>query len=461
MRKFTIFIKFQALTATGMIAILGMFALPSLSQEVDATKQSTPLETVEADSNKALTTKNPQLPITQLELLLKPLTKSEIEVEANAWFDLLRKKVQEISDMEIAIQTQEESQEIIGAIDAETEKLVVKSTELETEQSYLVNRLSTVLDALDDKGGNSDAYRQYVDAVTGVDFNVRNVGELTLRFTTWLQSPEGGILWGLNILKISGILIASVFIAPRAGQLADAALSQINNLSNLFRNFAVVIVKRSVLVIGGLLAVASVGVNLGPILAVVGGASFVLAFALQDNLGNFVSGLMLLITKPFDVGDEVNLGGYWAYVHSISIANTKLKDFGGNLITLPNNKVWGGDIINYTHANIRKVKLAINIKFNQDIEQIRKIWLDLASTHPKVLKNPAPNVFPWNKTYDYHMRVGLSACSKTDDYWGVYVDLLKELQKRLEEQNIVLAGPVQEIKLNQSGEIKDTKKLLS
>lgn len=385
------------------------------------------------------------------------MTKSEIEVEANAWFKLLQEKAQEISDTEIAIQTGEEGGQIGGAVDTEKEKLVVRSTKLKTEQSNLVNRLKAVLDAWDDKGGEPDTYRQYIDAVSGIEFGLGDTGELVLRFTTWLQSPEGGISLGLNLLKFSGILIAAVVIAPKVGNIADKALERINNLSNLFRGFAVMVIRRSVLVVGALLALASIGVNLGPILAVVGGASFVLAFALQDNLGNFASGLMLLITKPFDVGDEVKIAGYWAYVDSISIASTKLKDFGGNIVTLPNNTVWSSDITNYTHADIRKLKLAINIKFNQDVEQLRAMWLDLASSHPQVLKSPQPSIFPWNETYDYHIWVGLQAWSKTDDYWGVYVDLLKSLQKRLEEENIELAAPVQEIKIDRSIDTKDIK----
>ncbi|MEM6612168.1 MAG: mechanosensitive ion channel family protein [Cyanobacteria bacterium P01_C01_bin.72] len=454
MRQFTVFIKFQAIAATTVIAASAMFALPSFSQEVNSGEESVSVETVEADANKkeeshqAVTTKNPELPVPQLELLLKPLTQEQIKVEADAWLNLLQEKVQEISDTEIAIQTQEDSAKIGGAVDTEKEKLVVSSSTLKTEQSHLVNRLKTVLDAWDDKGGESDIYRQYVGAVSGIELGLRDTGELVLRFTTWLKSPEGGIRLGIDLLKFSGILIATVIIAPKVGKLADKALGRINSMSNLFRNFAVMIVKRSVLIVGSLLALASIGVNLGPILAVVGGASFVLAFALQDNLGNFASGLMLLITKPFDVGDEVRLGGYWAYVDSISLASTKLKDFGGNIVTLPNNTVWNSDIINYTHADIRKVKLSIDIKFNQDVEQIKQIWFDIASAHPQVLETPGASIFPWNSIYNYSIGVGLSAWSKTDDYWGVYVDLLKALQKRLEEENIELAAPVQEIKLD-------------
>ena len=472
MRKFTVLIKFQVIAATGMIALSAMFALPTLSQEVDSTEKSAPLKVIEAESNqaesnqeeqakKSLTTKNSQLSIDQLELLIMPFTKDQIAVEVDAWFDLLREKAQEISNTEISIQTLEESGHVKSNTDIEKEKLVIVSTKLKTEQSNIINRLETVLDAFDDKGGNSTPFRQYINAVGEINLNFRDVEEINLRFTTWLKSPEGGIYLGIKILKFSSILVTAVLISTRVGKLFDSALYRIKSISNLLRGFAIIIVKRSVLFAGGLLALASIGVNLGPILAIAGGISFILGFALQDNLGNVASGLMLLITRPFDIGDEVKLGGYWAYVDSISIASTKLKDFGGNVVTLPNNIVWGGDIINYTHADIRNVKLGVNIKFNQDVDEINKIWLDLATSHPKVIESPEPRISLWNDTYDYHIRVGLSAWSQTHDYWAVYVDLLKGLQKRLQDQNIELAVPTQEIKLNQSSELIQGKSILN
>ncbi|NET53372.1 MAG: mechanosensitive ion channel, partial [Merismopedia sp. SIO2A8] len=233
-------------------------------------------------------------------------------------------------------------------------------------------------------------------------------------------------------------------------------LTRVDSVSSLFRDFTVMIVKRGVLVVGLLLALASIGVSLGPVLALVGGASFVLAFALQSNLGNFASGLLLLIAKPFDVGDEVKVAGYWAYVDSISLANTRLKAFNGSIITLPNNTVWGGDIIIYTHSDTRKVMLSIYVKFDQDMDVIYEMWSELAASHPKVLADPGPGWFPWNSHYEYYISIGLSAWTKTSDFWGAYVDLLKMLQKRLDELGIELAAPVQEIKLNQSGnEITD------
>ena len=329
------------------------------------------------------------------------------------------------------------------------EELLVKVTELQGDRVAIVDRFNIILDALEERGGDTASYRKYVDAVSGIELDITDTEGLGVRLVSWLKSEEGGIRVGLSLAKCIGILIAAAVLSHYLSKVTNRVLEKVGGISILFRNFLVMVVNRGILVVGVLLALASLGVSLGPVLALVGGASFVLAFALQSNLGNFASGLMLLINKPFDVGDEVSVAGYWAYVDSISLASTKLKTFGGDIVTLPNNTVWGSDIKNHTHSDIRKIYLSINIKFTEDLDRLLSAWNEVAASHPKVLKNPAPGSFPWSAQYDYYIGIGLSAWTKTDGYWSVYVDLLKMLQELLADLDIELAAPQQEIKLSQ------------
>ncbi|MEM9219765.1 MAG: mechanosensitive ion channel domain-containing protein [Cyanobacteria bacterium P01_F01_bin.150] len=362
------------------------------------------------------------------------------------------------SSADAADQSVEQLEQVSEQLDAIAEsqtdlkaQLLENVTRLQLDQGAIAERLNVVLDALEKKGGDVAAYQTYVDAVTGVELDLTDTQGLGIRLVSWLKAPDGGVQVGIGLLKFGGILIAAMIISPRLGRIVDRLLSRVDNVSTLFREFVVMTTKRGVLVVGALLALASLGVSLGPILALVGGASFVLAFALQSNLGNFASGLLLLVTKPFDVGDEVKVAGYWAYVESISLANTKLKAFDGSMISLPNNTVWGGDIINFTHADIRKQMFYIYVNFNQDMDIIYKMWVELAKSHPSVLDDPAPGWFPWNGHYESYICIGLSAWTETDTYWGAYVDLLKMLQNRLDELGIELTAPVQTVKLDQSG----------
>ena len=444
--------RITACVATSLVSVFISCAVPIAAQE--AAVEETPIEATiaeEASPEGAKTTKDPKIPLKTLTLLVKPLTLEQLENEAAAWLLILQNKVQEMSDAEIALESQKEAAKE-GAAET-TESSTNKGSNLKSEEIAIIARFNIVLDELEAKGGDSTSYRKYIDAISGLEKYVTDSSGLGVQLVSWFTSEEGGISLAIDIAiglaKLGGILVITLIIAPRLGKLTDNLLGRVSGISTLFRGFIVTIVKRGVLVIGALIALAALGVDLGPILAVVGGASFVLAFALQSNLGNFASGLMLLINKPFDVGDEIRVAGYWAYVDSISLASTKIKDFGGNIITLPNNTVWGGDIINYTHAENRKLGLAIHVKFQQDLDTVRKMWMEITAAHPKVLDEPAPSWFPWNGHYDYFIYINLTAWSKTDDYWYVYVDLLKELQKRIKELNIELASPQQEVILDQ------------
>lgn len=327
-------------------------------------------------------------------------------------------------------------------------KLLVNVTSLQSQRTEILDRFTVILNELDNKGGDSSSYRQYVSAISGVAIDIWDTQGLGVRLFSWLKSDEGGIRWGINLAKFLTIVLVSVILSYLLARFTNRVLTKVGGTSALFREFLVIFVKRGVVVAGFLLGLTSLGISLGPVLALVGGASFVLAFALQNNLGNFASGLMLLINKPFDVGDEVKVAGYWAFVDSISLASTKLKDFGGNLITLPNNTVWGGDIINYTHADIRKLGLAIHVRFTQDLDKIYQMWMDITSSHPKILDNPQPGWRIWNDHYDYYIWINLTAWLKTDDYWSVYVEILKQLQNRIAQSDIELAMPQQEIQLD-------------
>ncbi|MEM8638882.1 MAG: mechanosensitive ion channel domain-containing protein [Cyanobacteria bacterium P01_G01_bin.54] len=329
-------------------------------------------------------------------------------------------------------------------------QLVANAAELQLEQSALIERFNVVLDALEEKGGDVTSYRKYIDAVSGIELDIQDTEGLAVRLTAWLKSEEGGIRWGLNIAKFVGIVVAAAIAAQILSRTVDKLLKKLPGFSDLFRQFLVVFTKRGIIVIGVLGALTSLGVSLGPVLALVGGVSFVLAFALQSNLGNFASGLMLLINKPFDVGDEVKAGGYWAYVDSISLASTKLRSFGGDIITVPNNTVWGGDIINHTHSDRRQIAIPLRIRFSQDFYTVFEMWKKLTLTNPLVIQDPAPSFFPYNSNYEYYIGLTLKAWVKTTDHWAVYIDLLGKLQKQIEAEGIEMSIPGTEVILPES-----------
>jgi small conductance mechanosensitive channel len=179
--------------------------------------------------------------------------------------------------------------------------------------------------------------------------------------------------------------------------------------------------------------------------------SFVLAFALQSNLGNLASGLMIMVNKPFDVGDEVKIGSLWGWVDAITIANTRIKGFGGQIFTLPNNSVWNDTIENLSHDKNRKIMLSFRVGFDENLQEVEALIVETLKSHPKVLADPAPSTFVW-QIEDYYISIFAGGWTKKDDFWETYADIIRLIQKRFNEEGINLAAIPKAIEIQQNFE---------
>lgn len=318
-------------------------------------------------------------------------------------------------------------------------QLVANVTELQSDRTAIVDRFKAVLTELERKGGDPKPYQQYIESVSIVIVDAKDTQGVGVRLLSWLKSGEGGLRWASNIGKFVGIVLVSAIVSQILGAIVYGSSKKIGGTSELLRQFIVMVIKRGGIVVGVLIALTALEVSLGPILALLGGASFVLAFALQSNLGNFASGLMIMFNKPFDVGDEVKVSGVWGYIDSITLANTKIKGFQGHMFTIPNNVVWEGTIENLTHSQKRKVVIWLRVAFDQGLERVEKILLETIKSHPKILSEPAPATVPW-AVEDYYLSVGVNGWTKTEDFWPVYMDVIRMLQDRLNKEGIGVAA---------------------
>lgn len=152
------------------------------------------------------------------------------------------------------------------------------------------------------------------------------------------------------------------------------------------RHFPVV-VKRLILAIGIVVGLSTIGVNVGALVAVIGGGTFILGFALQDTLANFANGVMLMVYRPFDVGDAVEVGGISGSVDSVSLVNTHIRSWDNKIIIVPNKSVWGQVITNISGADRRRIDMNFGIGYGDDSEKAQSIPLSTA-TLMLMLLNP-------------------------------------------------------------------------
>jgi small conductance mechanosensitive channel len=201
------------------------------------------------------------------------------------------------------------------------------------------------------------------------------------------------------------------------------------DLSSLLKNMLVSISGGVVMATGILMALSQIGISLAPMLAGLGVAGFIIGFALQDTLSNFAAGAMILIYRPYDVNDFVEVTGASGLVQKMNLVSTTITTFDNQTLVVPNSKIWGDVIKNVTAQNERRVDLVFGIGYDDDIEHAERILNEIVVSHEKVLKQPEPNIrlhTLGESSVDFIVR----PWTKTDDYWDVYWDIMREVKMR-------------------------------
>ena len=207
----------------------------------------------------------------------------------------------------------------------DTEELTEQLIELRTAESDLIERLTAVVAALKAKGGDVSSVEQYLAAVTDLKNSADSVSRLAALVAaakSWARSPEGGVLFGKRVLVALGILLVFWIMSRYAGRLVGKGLESRPEISSLLTNFAKRMAGGVTLVVGILMALAALGVSIGPLMAALGAGGFILGFALQETLASFASGLMIMIYRPFDVDDYVLVAGVEGNVIQMSLVST-------------------------------------------------------------------------------------------------------------------------------------------
>lgn len=341
---------------------------------------------------------------------------------------------------------------------AELKSALVKlRTELTEQRTALIDRLEIVLSEFAAKGGDRTQYDDYIKAVSGISVDVTDAGATWITISGWLKSPEGGIRWAVNIVQFLFIILVFYVLSILASKAAERALSKSKKLSSLLRDFLVLSARRLVLFAGFFVALSALEVNVGPVLAIVGAAGFVIAFALQNSLSNFASGILMLIYRPFDISDFVNVGGVAGKVESMNLLSTQLRTPDNQLVVVPNNSVWGDVITNVTGITERRVDLVFGIGYDDDIDKAQSILESILKDHELVLEEPAP-VVKLHELADSSVNFVCRPWVKPSDYWAVYWDVTREVKRRFDAEGVSIPFPQRDVHVYQeSGRLASPK----
>lgn len=388
-----------------------------------------------------------ETPVEHLQILLRPMTLGELEAEVHVWQERLKTKATAIARKEIAVKNLNGDQDKVEA----KEELLDQLNQLREQKAVLLQQFDAVVDAYEAKGGDVVEPRKYAAALSGLSLDATDAVTFWTTLSGWVSSREGGLRWLIGISQFVVIMLVAWLLSKLLGNVVRRALAVRHiRISGLLRRFINNMVRRVVLLIGLMIALATIGVNVGALVALIGGGAFVLGFALQDTLSNFANGIMLFIYRPFDVGDAVDIGGVSGSVEAVSLVSTTIRSWDNKVILVPNKEVWGKVITNMTGTDERRVDMVFGIGYSDDIDKARSILERLVKDHPLTLEDPAPTIRV-NELADSSVNFVVRPWSKTSDYWSVYWDLTEQVKKAFDAEGVSIPFPQQDVHLHQQG----------
>ncbi|WP_197230969.1 mechanosensitive ion channel domain-containing protein [Novipirellula artificiosorum] len=404
------------------------------------------------------------IPVDQLQVMVKPLTREELQVEIDAWQKLVRQTAGQIADIKRTVkvgnEVMAEAAEVddvtdsdantdqpdvdVGQLVEEKEQALNTLSDLQTQQTDRIERLSVVLKSFEKKGGDTESYDQYIEALRGVEIDTSDTAATWAAIKGWFRSEEGGIRWAWRLFSFFLVLAVTLLVAGFVSRIVHRWLDRTSHLSKLAEHLISRSIRRVILLLGFLIALTRLGIDIGPLLAAVGATGFIIGFALQGTLSNFASGLMILLNRPFDVGDVVNAGGVAGTVSEMNLVSTTFKSFDNQKIIVPNNEIWDSVITNVTANNTRRVDLTFGCGYDDDLDRVEQVLTEAVHDHPLVLEDPAPTI-KLNELAESSVNFIVRPWSKTTDYWTVHWDLTRTIKKRFDEEGISIPFPQQDV----------------
>ena len=275
-----------------------------------------------------------------------------------------------------------------SAADTGNTSLQSAATEIRMEQSIETNRLQALLKLMARLEMDTVSYRSVLLRETsGVSLGLFDIEAVmvmlgdrweTLQVALVEKAPD--IL--LKLVAFVLIILAFRALAKLVKRFIKSALNKpAVNLSALLKDILVSASGALVMLVGIFVALSQIGISLGPALAGLGVAGFIVGFALQDTLGNFAAGGMILFYRPYDVNDYVEVSGASGLVKKMNLVSTTITTFDNQTLVIPNSKIWGDVIKNVTAQATRRVDMEFGISYSDDIEKTERVLREIVESH--------------------------------------------------------------------------------
>jgi small conductance mechanosensitive channel len=267
------------------------------------------------------------------------------------------------------------------------------------------------------------------------------------------MSPEqlwaefGPIVTDLSVNVISALVLVVVgwSIAGWAQRAVRRGLGRFKDMDRTLISVVAAVVRYFILVTVLVMVLGRFGVQTASILAALGAIGLAVGLALQGTLANIASGVMLLVLRPFRIGDYVNANGNEGTVEEIGLFTTEFTTYDGLYVSVPNSAIWGGRILNYSRNPNRRHDIVIGVSYGDDIDRAQQILLEVIRNDERVLSEPAEPQVLVQALADSSVNLDMRFWTTGDDFWPVSFELRKAAKKALDKAGITIPFPQRDV----------------
>lgn len=251
------------------------------------------------------------------------------------------------------------------------------------------------------------------------------------------------MLYGIKVIAAIAIFIIGRWVAKGFRSLTQRLMEK-KNVDPTITGFVGNMTYMALLVFVIIAALGQMGIQTTSFIAILGAAGLAIGLALQGSLSNFASGFLMIIFKPFKVGDYVEIAGVDGSVESIQIFTTTLKTPDNKTVIVPNASVTADNIVNWTMKGTRRVDMVFGIGYDDDIDKAKQIMADVLAKDDRILKDP-PLQIAVSELADSSVNFVVRPWASIENYWGVYFNAMENIKKALDAAGISIPYPQRDV----------------
>ncbi|MCL5255607.1 MAG: mechanosensitive ion channel, partial [Gammaproteobacteria bacterium] len=253
------------------------------------------------------------------------------------------------------------------------------------------------------------------------------------------ENQETMLLFGGKVIVALIIIIGGFIIARTLSNFMVKRL-ETSKIDNAVASFLASILRAIIIVAAILMSLSHVGIQTTSFVAILGAAGLAIGLSLQGSLANFASGVLIMIYHPFKAGDYVDAGGIQGTVQRIELFTTILKTPDNKLVIVPNSRITGSEITNFSEEATRRVDMLIGVSYKADLKKTKEVLMNVITSDERVLKEPAPRVAV-TALNDSSVDLIVRPWVKSEDYWPVYWDMMERIKNALDDNGIGIPYP--------------------